>query len=323
MIRGPSLYCNRPLEHMEIVPDGKVYLCCSGWLPVSVGNILESSIQELWTNAESEKIRHSTSPEGDFRHCGNCPYLQNMTGPVVAGQPRTNRPAPKYINLAYDRTCNLSCPSCRRDVFVIGGERKDVAQRITDKLLTDPSFSEVEEIWVTGSGDPFASSIYRTLLRTLPEALKPLVALHTNGLLFREGWETLPYAIKARVRRVDVSVDAATETTYAINRRGGKWGDLLKALDFIKRLNRTDIDFRLSFVVQENNFLEMVDFVQLGLHFGADRISFKPIRNWGTFTEADFKTRTVHKSDHPRHSEYLAVIADPIFKTANVELSPF
>jgi MoaA/NifB/PqqE/SkfB family radical SAM enzyme len=133
------------------------------------------------------------------------------------------------------------------------------------------------------------------------------VKLHTNGPLFTpDAWIDLG-PVRSRVSEVEVSIDAATAATYAANRRGGDWEALLQRLGFISTLRRNhDIDcVQISFVIQSNNWREMAAFVDLGESFGVDRILFTALRNWGTFAEAEYRRRAVHRPDHPEHDEFV------------------
>jgi hypothetical protein len=73
-------------------------------------------------------------------------------------------------------------------------------------------------------------------------------------------------------------------------------------------------------VVQDNNFLEMVDFIKLGERFAFDCVYFSLLSNWGTFSDEEFENRAVHLSTHPRHQEFLNALKDQIFDSQIVDL---
>ncbi|MFC1848586.1 hypothetical protein ACFL27_00115 [candidate division CSSED10-310 bacterium] len=72
--------------------------------------------------------------------------------------------------------------------------------------------------------------------------------------------------------------------------------------------------FELHFVVQANNFMEMKDFITLGQNVHCDRICCKQLANWGTFSKEEYQARANQLPHHPRHNEFLAILADPIFQ---------
>jgi hypothetical protein len=140
--------------------------------------------------------------------------------------------------------------------------------------------------------------------------------LHTNGLLWTPRvWETIPAEIRALIRSAEISIDAGSPETYAVNRRGGSFATLLARLEFIQSLRLAGPLERLtmSMVVQENNFHEMREFVLLSKRFGADTAYFSRLADWGTFDPEDLRNRSVHRADHPRHRDLLDVLSDGVF----------
>ena len=71
---------------------------------------------------------------------------------------------PREINCSYDRSCNLSCPSCRAKV-IVESRAKDRVLRI-QKRLTEEALPEARLLYITGSGDPFGSPFFRRWLQT-------------------------------------------------------------------------------------------------------------------------------------------------------------
>jgi hypothetical protein len=63
----------------------------------------------------------------------------------------------------------------------------------------------------------------------------------------------------------------------------------------------------MTFVVQNNNYMEMVDFVKMADYFQKlngmkTAVSFQHINNWGTFSNADFMIKSVANEKHPEHT---------------------
>ena len=139
--------------------------------------------------------------------------------------------------------------------------------------------------------------------------------LQTNGVLLdRRAWQEL--GLDGLVESVWVSIDAARPETYAIVRRGGSFGKLLQNFGFLGALRREGHirHLRLDFVVQARNFREMPDAVDIARAFGFDRIHFQMIRNWGTFTVAEFDRHFIGSPDHPDYGEFLEVLRHPIWR---------
>ncbi len=71
-------------------------------------------------------------------------------------------------------------------------------------------------------------------------------------------WSSIP-APTVLLSYADISIDASTPETYAVNRRGGRFEVLLRNLEFITSLRRDGplTWLGINMVVQENNFEEM------------------------------------------------------------------
>ena len=334
---GRRRFCAKPFRHLEIVAGGDAYLCCSDWLPLTVGNVRREPAARLWNGAIAQGIRRSILDDS-FRWCTGCPHLATVSHsvrwadevdePALRSLMRdgvTTQPEIGVLNLAYDRTCNLSCPSCRTDVIVAHGAEYQRLEDLQAQLLAGDLLSRVRLLYLTGSGDPFASRLFRELARSLEPARYPRLRLrlHTNAQLFTAAaWEALGPA-RALVREVEVSIDGASAATYHENRRGGSWETLLDNLGFVARLRAAGALqlLQISFVVQANNWREMGAFVDLGDRLSVDQVYFSELRNWGTFSPDEHAARAVHFSGHPEHASFREALAsDPRLHRAHVVL---
>jgi MoaA/NifB/PqqE/SkfB family radical SAM enzyme len=329
-------FCSQPFRHLEVVESGDAHLCCSGWLPRSVGNVWKDAIPAIWNGAQAREVRQSIL-DGSFTYCSACPFLASVTGPVryvdaveapdelaILEAGSTLVPRILRLNLAYDRTCNLSCPSCRTGLVVAGDQEYRTLTMLQRRLFAGDLLSQVDWLYVTGSGDPFASRPYRELLREIEPARHPhlRIKLHTNGLLFSPAnWDALGPS-RALVEEVEVSIDAASESTYLLNRRGGDWGQLLRRLAFVSELRRSGPVRRLqlSFVVQANNWREMPAFVDLAEAHGADLVLFTPLQSWNTFSREELAQRMVCDARHPEHRAFEASLADSRLRRPTVAI---
>ena len=174
-----------------------------------------------------------------------------------------------------------------------------------------------------GKRRPVGSNHFRHVLKRLNRREFPnlLLEIQTNGqLLDRRAWSDLE--LEGLVESVWVSIDAARPATYEHLRRGGSFDRLMRNLAFVAGLRRERRirSFQLDAVVQAANLDELPEIVDLGLRLGADRVSFQRIRNWGTFTAADFADHDVSPSRHPRFPDLCAVLRDPSLAGPYVDL---
>jgi organic radical activating enzyme len=324
-------FCKRPFTDIETTPSGLVYVCCPAWLPKPIGTI-DKELNELWSGPVARDLRASIV-DGSFKYCSrlSCAAITGRTLPSIdsveaktlieefKGKPT---PPPRHIGLSHDRSCNLSCPSCRSENILAGKEKqKRLDELVEDRLL--PMLKNAESVYITGSGDPFGSAHFRRLIKRLTREEYPNLkfVLQTNGQLWdRKAWEALD--LKGRVTSAHISIDAAEAEAYSILRRGGTLERLLKNMAYVKELRELN-EFEhltISMVVQDLNFRQMPEFVKLGKRFAADLITFQMIRNWGTYSTAEFDKAYVGRVSHPGYTELLKVLEDPILAESGVDI---
>jgi hypothetical protein len=336
-----GLFCAKPFRWFELscFPErGASYLCCPAWLPRAVGNVMESTVADVWNGATAREIRRSIL-DGSFKYCTEyCPHLHAINGPVqriedvtdpelkaIIEQKLETLPyGPRDVNAAFDRSCNLSCPTCRQEM-IVETEARDEILGLQAKLEAE-GVADAEMLYITGSGDAFGSPYFLAWLKRLRVESMPRlkkIHLHTNAQLWTPRvWTEIDEGVRAYIKSAEISIDAASPETYALNRRGGRWDRLLRNLDFIGGLRREGpLEFvKIHMVVQHNNFHEMPAFVELGKQFGLDLVYFSRLADWGTFDAAELARRSVHQANHPRHGELRRVLQDPRLRDPSVDL---
>ncbi|MBO9377757.1 radical SAM protein [Sphingomonas histidinilytica] len=336
-------FCETPFDVLDVL-DGKSHLCCASWLPESVGDLADQPWQKVWNSDSAQSIRASIL-DGSFRFCNKtaCPKIVDDRLPTkarlasesdrwrdVIANFRTRLPeGPKRVNLAYDQTCNLSCPSCRTGKVAADSATRARFDRLQEEQIL-PLLRQVKLVLVTGSGDPFASKNFRALLERLgPDDYPELrFQVMTNGMLLtpRE-WERFP-ALHGRTTYLRISLDAATGPTHELLRRGARWPVMERNLAFAGELRAQGLVERLelSFTVQVDNYLEMGDAVDLAHRYGADSVAFTRMTNWGTFSADDYAAKAVFMPSHPQHADFVERMQDPRLRdpvAALNDMSPF
>lgn len=327
-------YCYHPFNTITVDGNGDIFMCiCQAWLPISVGNILDfNSLEEIAHSPKAREIQASIM-DGSYRYCDNNTCSLIKTGELSN---RVNhRPDNiNWINFAIDPSCNLTCPSCRKEfIFNNQGPKFDLQMKISDHMAH--MISEHKhwlKFTLSGDGDPFASLVYRNLLskikakkgdkipRGTDNGLQ--VEIITNGILLKDHWKKLS-GVYNNILRTKISFDAGTEETYNVVRRGGDWRKLMESAKFLvkwKQKNYSQMSVSANFVVQTENYKEMKTYVDICLELGFDEINFQKIVNWGTFGD-DFSRHAVWMEDHPEHQEFLNLLKDPIFNNEKVILN--
>ena len=120
--------------------------------------------------------------------------------------------------------------------------------------------------------------------------------------MFKEFHTRVHYVIN-NMEELGVSIDGASKETYEKLRLGGKWDKVNENLECISQLKKKhNFRFILHFVVQKENYHEMEDIIELGKHYGADRVWLNRITDWQTFS--DFNWHDVVAPAHPEHKQF-------------------
>src|SRR5262249_28123798 len=149
-------FCSVPFEHFETTPSQDVYLCCPAWLPRPIGNLARANWGDIWRGSAAEEIRRSIR-DGSFKYCSpiSCPKIASGTlekrDQVDAPQLAAGAAAgPRVAVLSHDRSCNLSCPSCRKTQIVVPKSEQAQFDDLTERTLI-PLIEASEEVAITGS----------------------------------------------------------------------------------------------------------------------------------------------------------------------------
>ena len=342
-----NLSCKNPFRWIEIQETGDISICCFTWLPITIGNILDLSTEEIFNNIIRNEVLTKIS-NGDFSTCTeHCPHLNNYlhtgkinpsnTGVLVNKTSLQSKLVtfPWHIKLTYDKSCNLQCPSCRKNLILLRPEEthipevskliqihkkvKELVQFLVDK-------NERIVLTITGSGDAFASPIFWSYLVELSQQKLPknfYINLMTNGILMTEQhWNEIKPLWK-HIIYVNISIDAATESTYKIVRKNGNFARLKNNLSFFDSLVKEKVFTMLSgwstaYVVQKINYHELKDFVKWQLSYNTiAEIDISLIAQWGHLSDSEYNSMLLNESDKKQLSKMLA---DPIFNHPKISL---
>lgn len=323
-----KLFCSRPFVFLSTCA-GKLFQCCQGWMDVPCGDLSDDPV-ESWNSQVAQDLRQSIF-DNSFHFCKkHCPYLSDQRHIVTPVEQVTdpylldiikNRKVkidyPKTLQLASNRTCNLTCPQCRN---AVEKECNELEFEVVKRLLP-----HIEELSMSGSGEPLMA--YIDLLRSIKTEDFPRlkIYLQTNGtLLTPKMWESLS-CINKSINTIHISMDAASEKTYENIRQGGKWNMLISNVEFISSLLQDGKikELHISMVVQADNWREMKDFIRLGNKWKATCIIFTGIIDWHSLRKEEFTRRDVVNHLHPEHKLLIEYLQDPIFEEPKLMLGQF
>lgn len=332
-------FCPMPFTHLATGYKGDAFACCCpAWVPFAVGNVLDApSADAVWNSDVAVEIRRSVH-DGDFSYCSRtlCSYIAAQKLPLKAEitDPLLRRyidersvvleEVPQMVQLNHDATCNLACPSCRTEIITAKTEEQDAYAESARRVIL-PLLRKVNgQAYISGGGEAFASKHYRSILAALNRADYPELYLYliTNGQLTTvERWRQFPDLLEM-IDILSVSVDAARAETYERLRYPGKWQTLIKNLELIAEMRRSGSirRFQINFVVQEENFRELLEFVELGIRIGVDSIWLQRLTNYGAYAEDAFTRADVTSPLHPKHMELLDILRNPIMAHPAIDM---
>ena len=272
--------CARPFDTVLIDKRGSCYACeCQSWLPQSIGNLQINTLDEILVSKMRDEMQSSVS-DGTFRYCNDkmCSYLLHRT------IKRKSSGRVQYLRLAIDDSCNLRCPSCRKSmIFHKEGSAYNLGIRLADKINDwVHTYEHPIQVHIGADGDPFASHVYRHFMEQTPLRDNIEYSILTNGLMFKEFHDRVPYVI-GNLRDLGVSIDGATKDTYENLRLGGRWDKINANLESMAELKSVHgFTFRLHMVVQQDNWWEMPDMIGLAEKYDVDQVYFNKIQDWNT-----------------------------------------
>lgn len=310
-------YCLSPFMQITVDRQGDVRLCgCSWWMTQPVGNILTTSLDDILSSQIAIDVRRSII-DGSYVYCNEkvCGVMANnglntvnTLPPSVAAlvDDPVKYDLPYHINLDLDLTCNLSCPSCRHTVIKVPDEEKE-QQREIGRILSKNLFSKPTDkkivVEISAGGEIFASEMLMEMLTTIDTSVMPNLEIHlgTNGTLITKRWKRLQ-SIEHLIKKITVSVDAATPDVYERVRRGGKWTDVYAGMEFLKS-KKQQFPFSLNarLIFQKENYKDSELFHHLCMQWDVDVVEYSRVYSWNTWTPEEFAIQDVY---HPGNAEY-------------------
>lgn len=265
--------CNRPWKSVTIDMYTNCMLCvCEGWLPKSVGKITDfAKLEDIWNNPVAHELQQNISDKKftwcAVEHCGI--------------KHKDNYESMYQIVFAIDDSCNLQCPSCRREkrMHTSGPLYEEKLHAVEHAVNLLNKFEQRAHILFNCSGDPLASYISRPFLQSYVGNDQQTFTLFTNGLLIKKLLPTT--GIFPRITEYRISIDAGSPDTYKKVRVGGDWNTLMGSFDFLKEQGLSD-SVNLQFVVQKNNFRDIPNYVEL-LEKYQFRGCLTQLDDWGTW----------------------------------------
>jgi MoaA/NifB/PqqE/SkfB family radical SAM enzyme len=297
--------CARPFDTVLIDKNGSCFICeCTAWLPQSIGNLYKQDLESILSNSLRKHIQ-TTVQDGSFRLCNSnqCSYI---LGNYVSNTEYHKNKSLENIRLAIDDSCNLSCPSCRKEkIFLTSGKNFKMRLTLADKILNflENNKGKKFNVHIGSDGDPFASIVYRYFMMKTKNLKNLKYSIQTNGLLIKKNFYKFKHILE-NLNKIGISIDGATKKTYESLRVGGKFEKIIENLEFLKEIK--NFDTHLHFVVQQKNYHEIEKIIELGLKYNVDKIYLNKITDWNTMK--NFKEHAVWMTEHKENKNFMDIV---------------
>ncbi len=289
--------CGSSFRHLSTGGLFSVHPCCSDW-SIIWGNLEHNSYEEIW-NSSNARIFRLSIINRTFSFCNPNTCVIMKTGARTSEERLKYNPRIKEVptlEIGIDSSCNLFCASCRRDVYVAKGEKLERIEAVKDSIIRSGWLNKTDRLLLGGNGEVCFSNIYKEIMFS-GDVKRNSLDLRTNGTLLDHDF--LGKLIEAYNEiSIIVSIDAATEDTYRQLRRSHNpkaWAMLNENLQTISSNRKAgNIHFfQINMCTQMCNYMEIPAFIEMGRKLNVDRVYITPIRNWGTYSDNEFRAVSV------------------------------
>ncbi len=292
LLLDSDTFCMMPWLHLHAFPDGRAYPCCFGLDQYPVGDLNNSSMEEVFNGKDMREMRLNMLSNKTSRQCGKC-YDQEKSGFFslrlssnkhfghnigMIDNTQADGTADfviKYWDIRFSNLCNFACRSCGtwfssnwyEDHKKLTGKPPDhakimrvgrTADDIWNQMLTQ--FDHVEQFYFAG-GEPLIMEEHYKILKELDRRKMYHVRLIYNTnfskLTFKD-MDVLELWNKFDSVSVGASLDAMGPRAEYM-RKGTVWADIEANR---RRMQEVcpQVDFYISATVGLINALHVVDF---------------------------------------------------------------
>lgn len=290
--------CISPWIHLHTLPNNKVLPCCMTSHHLDVGNLADSTLEEIWNNDQMKTLRKKMLNGEKSEICSRC-YLQekhsgnsNRTRLNEYNKDKqylfdmTNEDGSLdqfkmyYWDFRFSNICNFKCRSCGPQLSSgwhsdskirfgkVGEDWFSSPQKIDLWEQIYPHFDYVEEIYFAG-GEPLIMEQHYMILQELLDRKKTNVLLRYNTNLSKLNYKNinvLEYWNHFDTVEVWASLDSYLERGEYL-RKGTVWSEIEDNIRAIKR-ECPHISLKISATVGIFNAYDLTDFIRHCINSG-------------------------------------------------------
>ncbi|WP_417335289.1 radical SAM protein [Halobacteriovorax marinus] len=260
----PETFCPVPFAGLILNPNGDIGACREKGNEHTLGNIRDSSIEEIW-NGEKIRAWRNEFLTGNIKTCkeeikhNSCHKLKNYQSLLDHIDVREVVSTP-ILRLTPDLNgkCNLRCPFC--DIWDLPNGLYDNIENFWEHLSSHllPHILQIDFL----AGEPFIQKDFYKLIN--------LSSKHNSNCL----WEITTNAQwkltdkiksdldKISIRTISVSLDSVDPNTYSIIRSPGSLEKTLNTINDLHNYNKTRItpfQLLINFSIQKENRYELLE----------------------------------------------------------------
>jgi cyclic pyranopterin phosphate synthase len=336
---APDCLCPIPFTTLIFNPDGKVGCCRERTNHDVVGNIKESSWEEIWNGEEIRAWRREFL-SGDIKRCKNLIQTRmcnlndynRLLLPYTTFTEYQEKP-PIHISPDFNGKCNLECVMCK--IWQMDNGLYDRLGFWTDaEENLFPNIKFVDPL----AGEPFIQKDLYRLIRILKKkASNARWRFTTNG-----HWKFTDYITKhldmiEDIHCIQTSIDGATPEMYARVRKNGKLSVVLKNLEDQKKYNeerkakgrKTFKMMQMMTVIRENwkeipLMCRLMESMNVNYHFikcdGPDDMMIVTLPLKDRLTILDYLFNNLEDRDYVHVSRVLIPLIDSIPKSESTKI---
>ena len=320
-----SLKCYSPFRYLQIQTEGSVYPCCGDmWATENIGNIYYNNPNKIWNSKRARIFRLSIiNKTYAFCNLNNCPLELNK---FEDNTPREKHICeseyPEEICVAFDKTCNLKCKSCRNSSVNENNNanKQKMYDKIIKKFFKNKWLTKADKLVMSSQGEVFFSNAYKKILFSNELKKRKSITIHTNGILLNqenidklcEQYEDISFYI---------SLDSITDKIYENIRFGGKMKILKRNLELLSKAKQEGKirEVNILCVLQKSNFKELPEMAKFVIDLKFDTFDISKICNWGTYTDKEFNEISMYDDKGKPKAELAKILSDPIFKSDKIK----
>ncbi len=269
-----SSFCPMPFVNIILEPDGSVGFCRHKGTDHRLGNLQESTWQEIW-NAKAVREWRREFLEGTPRTCSSeisevgcnlCPELSKLS-PIHREDYSEQMERPLRLTANLNGMCNLKCQMC--DVWELpnGNYREDNFWAPARVEL----FPHLEEIDLL-SGEPFIQEDTFKLIDEVTKVNPECLWSITTNAHWKFNEKRKSYLDKIRIKNLILSIDSLKADIYHKIRRPGNLKTVLETVDELVAYDQQrmgqglgSMNMNLNFVVQKDNLTEVAQVIHFCL----------------------------------------------------------